>query len=79
MVVGTESIFFPFRDLNRTETPFRTEVGGERITVHYRKKALTAWAEDADGNLITGVLVYRQGWMNFHPDSKIYHRKRSRQ
>lgn len=69
---GGESMFFPFSELARAKTPFRIDVGGETITVHYDGPALTAWATDARGGLLPGVLAYRFGWMDFNPDSKVF-------
>lgn len=72
LAVNSKTIFFPFRQLNRTSPPFSFTLGGTSITVHYHKRELTAWAEDEAGNLLPGVLAYRSGWMRFHPDSEIF-------
>ena len=47
-------------------------LGETPVVVHYRKEALTAWAEGEDGNLLPGVLAYRPGWFDFNPGSKTY-------
>ena len=31
---------------------------------------MTAWAEDESGNLLGGVLAYKEGWLDLHPESK---------
>lgn len=72
LVVGGQAMYFPFRELARTSTPFKLKLGGKEVTVHYRKAALTAWAEDAEGNLLPGVVAYEEGWMAFNPESKLY-------
>lgn len=72
LAVGGEAVFFPFRELERSATPLTVTLGGQPVTVHYRKEALTAWAEDAQGNLLPGVLAYEQGWKGFNPDSETY-------
>jgi hypothetical protein len=72
LVVGGEAMFFPFRELDRVSTPLKLTLGREQVTVHYRKAALTAWAEDAEGRLLTGVLVYRDGWRAFFPKTRTY-------
>lgn len=71
-------MFFPFRELKRASMPLRVMLGGQEITLHYRKKALTAWAEAAQGKLLPGVLAYKDGWMAFKPDSEVYRRGRSK-
>lgn len=72
LVVGGESMFFPFHELNRAGLPLELRMGGEAVTVHYRKKALTAWGEDEKGNLLPGVVAYRSGWLSFHPETKFF-------
>ncbi|MFB3127923.1 MAG: hypothetical protein ACE1Z8_10615, partial [Candidatus Acidiferrales bacterium] len=72
LVVGGHTIYFPFRELERATTPLTLKLGGEQITIHYRQSALTAWAEDAEGNLLPGVLAYEQGWRDFNPGSETY-------
>lgn len=72
VVVGEASWFFPFRELGRRPTPVRVQIGRKSVHVFYRKEALTAWAEDEDGTLLPGVLAYREGWLEFHPDSNVF-------
>jgi hypothetical protein len=45
-------------------------LGGRRIRIFFEKDALTAWAEDLEGRLLPGVLAYREGWLDFFPDSR---------
>ncbi len=79
LVAGGEEIFLPFRQLNRASPPFSLQLGQGRVTVNYVKQEFTAWAEDEAGNLLPGVLAYKSGWMQFHPDSKIYRAPKRRQ
>ncbi len=72
LVVNGEAIYFPFTELAKTKTPMKMEVGGETISVHYKADAFTAWAENARGELLTGVLAYRHGWLDFFPKSRIF-------
>lgn len=72
LVVGGEAWFYPFSELDRAKTPQTLEVGGQTVRIHYRKEALTAWAEDADGKLLTTVIAYQRGWMSFFPDSEVF-------
>lgn len=72
LVLGDQAMFFPFRELDRIATPLKLTVGGEEVTLHYRKEGLAAWAEDAGGNLLPTVLAYEAGWMAFNPDSEVF-------
>ena len=73
LVVGGQAMFFPFRQLKKTKPPFEFSLGGKLITLHFRKSDVTAWAEDEEGNLLPGVLSYKEGWMRFNPDSALFH------
>ena len=69
------AMFLPFRELRkvrRKDLPLRVDVGGRPVTVHYRKDAMTAWAEDAQGNLLSGVLAYDWGWKRFFPETEVF-------
>ena len=70
--VAGESWFFPLSELDRTATPLTITIGGEMVTLHYQADAFTAWAENAAGDLLVGVLAYRTGWMAFSPDSRLF-------
>lgn len=72
LVVDGKAIFFPFRELDKSSTPIKLKLGGQEFRVHYRRDALTAWAEDAKGNLLSAVLAYEKGWMAFNPGSAVY-------
>jgi hypothetical protein len=72
LVVGGKAMFFPLRELEKSATPLKVRLGGQEVTVHYRRDALTAWAVDAKGNLLLGVLAYEQGWKAFNPGSELY-------
>ncbi len=72
LVLNGEAIYFPFPELSKVTTPIKMEIGKEIITVHYKAEAFTAWAEDEDGELLAGVLAYRNGWIDFYPNSEIF-------
>lgn len=72
LVVNNQAIYFPFEELAKTATPLELEIEGKKILVSYKEDALTAWANDANGNLLAGVLAYQNGWLNFFPDSEIF-------
>ena len=71
LVAGGEATFLPLRDLAGATTPLTLELGGRRFTVHYAAEAPTAWAEDADGELVDSVLAYEWAWKRFFPDSQV--------
>ncbi len=72
LVINGEAIYFPFSELDKATTPIEMKLGDEPITLHYNKNALTAWATDENGDLLTGVIVYDFGWMEFFSDSKVF-------
>lgn len=78
IAAGEESLFFPFRELNKADLPLHAELNGEKIKILYEKKEMTAWAVDPEGTLLSGVLAYQSGWLRFFPDSKVFKNKRSR-
>ncbi len=73
--VGDEAAFFPFSELEQATLPLKFEVGGQELLIHYRKDAMTAWATDSAGDLVTTVLAYKFGWLDFNPASKIFRAK----
>jgi hypothetical protein len=70
--VGSQTIFFPFQVLQDAEIPLELQLGGTNVFVHYKKNAHTAWAEDESGRLLPGVLAYKDGWLDFNPNSDVY-------
>ena len=72
LVAGGEAWFFPLSELERASTPLRRSIGGQPVTIHHEAEAWTAWAEDADGNLLPGVLAYADGWRAFHADTRVF-------
>ncbi len=72
LVINNEAMFFPLKELAKSEPSFDYELGGQRITIHYNNTAPTAWAADADGHLLTGVMVYDFSWKRFYPESEIF-------
>ena len=69
IAIGDEALWASFRDLEARASPIEMLLGGQKIRIFFEKDALTAWAEDLDGNLLPGVLVYKEGWFAFFPDS----------
>jgi len=70
--INNEAMYYPFRELDKISPPLKQVIGGKAITIHYEKEALTAWAEDASGNLLTGVLAYDFGWKDFNPETGVF-------
>jgi hypothetical protein len=66
------SLFLPFAELERSTLPLALTIGDQKTVVHFDRDALTAWAETPQGELLPSVLVYRFGWMRFHPDSEVF-------
>lgn len=75
IVIGNTAMFFPFQVLDKIKGSLGFEVEGKELTIHYRKEALTAWAEDMEGRLLPAVIAYKEGWMRFHPNSEILRTK----
>lgn len=79
LVVGHESLFAPLDTLGRCARPeperpspsLSVELGGRAVRLFVERSANTAWAEDAEGRMLPGVLAYRPGWLSFHPDTKV--------
>ena len=72
LALGGEAVFFPFTELRKARVPFAYALGEQEVTIHYDDAALTAWAENAAGELLPAVLVYRHGWLGFYPESKVF-------
>lgn len=70
LVIGDDALWVSFSDLGGRSSPIEMTLGGQRIRIHFEQEALTAWAEDMDGNLLPGVLAYREGWFDFFPESR---------
>jgi len=75
IALNGQSFFLPFRALDKMSAPLSVTIGDQPLIVYYQRDALTAWAEDPDGNLVPSVLAYEQGWKRFHPESYIYSRQ----
>jgi len=75
LIVDRKAVYFPFNQLEKSNPPFGYKLGNIQLEIHYHKEAMTAWAEDSDGNLLPGVLAYEFGWLDFYPDSEIYNVK----
>lgn len=67
-----EAAFFPFRELERAPSPLVYRLGGQPLSIHFSKNGLTAWAEDAGGQLVFSVLAYQDGWLAFNPRSSVF-------
>lgn len=74
LVLGGEAWFFPLRELDEASSPYRIEVAGRTVTVRYSERGRTAWAEDADGEMLVTALAYEDRWMEFFPASEVFGR-----
>lgn len=71
--LGGQAAFFPFQELEKARPPLKYRLGGQVLTIHFSRDGLTAWAEDANGELVFSVLAYQDGWVAFNPRSSIFH------
>lgn len=69
LALDGESIWMPLTKLFARDSPVSVTLSGREVLVHHDVDAMTAWAEDLDGNLLMGVLAYEEGWRSFHPES----------
>lgn len=72
LALDGETIWLPFTELERTAAPLTLSIASRTVIVHHVADAPTAWAEDAEGRLLDGVLAYRTGWLAFHPGSTVW-------
>lgn len=70
--INGEAMYYPFRELDKIDPPLKQVIGGKTVTIHYVKDAITAWAEDENGTLLTSVLAYEIGWKDFNPETKVF-------
>lgn len=73
--VGSDAWFFPLRALAGAQSPIAMEIGGTAVQIHHDTSQHTAWAEDADGELLMGVMAYEAGWKGFFPATKVWTRE----
>ena len=69
-VIHDDALWVPLEELHRLESPLELTLGGQSIRLFHDADAMTAWAEDTDGELLSGVLAYREGWHDFFPKSR---------
>ena len=69
LALGNESIWVSLSKLEGRVSPIQLELGGQQVEVFFDRDGLTAWAEDASGQLLPGVLAYQEGWFDFFPES----------
>ena len=67
--------FLSVNELFKTSSPVHVEIGGQKVSIFHKEDALTAWAENKEGELLSGVLVYNHGWLDFFPESEIFSAK----
>lgn len=72
LVVHGQAMYFPFAELQKSKTPLTLKIGGQPVNIHFADDGLSAWAENESGELLPGVLSYKDGWLSFYPESKIF-------
>ncbi len=70
LALGNEAIWIALDELSALENPVPLNLGGSSVRIFHNTQAMTAWAQDESGNLLGGVLAYKEGWLDFHPESK---------
>lgn len=72
LVVAGDAWYFPFPELEKASTPLAMTIGGQQVTIGYSSEGMTAWATDADGDILVTVIAYERGWNSFFPESQRY-------
>lgn len=70
LALGGEALWVSLEELFERERPVKLTLGGQSVHLFHDEGAMTAWAEDEEGNLLVGVLAYKDGWRDFHPESR---------
>ncbi len=70
--LGSSSIFLPFEKLFEGDSPMEYTLEDQELLIHFDESGYTAWAEDKNGNMIPGTIVYDWAWNSFFPDSGTY-------
>ena len=63
---------WPLSELEKTDVPFRDNVGSLDVIVNYNPETDHAWLTDLQGKLLPAVRGYWFAWMAFHPDSEVF-------
>lgn len=72
LVVAGDAWYFPFPELEKASTPLAITIGDQQVTIGYSSEGMTAWATDADGDILVTVIAYERGWNSFFPESQRY-------
>ena len=73
LYLNGEARFYPLERLLALDRALVDDtLGGRKIRIHVGPDGLSAWAEDADGNLLPAVMAYRQGWRDFNPQTSVF-------
>jgi hypothetical protein len=70
--LGGSQVFFPMLELEKADHPLSYNLNGNDFIVRYDSEGRTAWAENAEGKLIAGSMVYQRSWRKFYPKSRIF-------
>jgi hypothetical protein len=69
---GGSQVFFPMLELENADQPLSYNLNGNDLIIHYDAEGRTAWAENSQGKLIAGSMVYQRSWEKFYPKSQIF-------
>lgn len=69
---------YPFVELKKASNKFTDMIGGRAITIRYEPKNNSAMAVDSNGDLVPFMIVAREAWLQFHPESTLFQAGRKR-
>jgi len=69
--INAQTKAYPFKVLEKTNTPFVDQVGGQEISIHYDSTNRSAWVEKGE-EMIPSTQAYWFAWIAFHPDTKLH-------
>ena len=67
-----ESRFYPFATLATHEIPVIDVVKEKQVEIYFDQESITAWATDTDKLLLLTMVAYKEAWLEFFPDSRIF-------
>ncbi len=75
-VVGVEidgtAKAYPFKELGKTASPVRDQVGYQRVTLRFDTQTRSASVTDAEGKPLPSVMAFWFAWYTFHPKTEIF-------
>lgn len=69
---------YPFSALSKAKTPFKDEIAGREVTIHFDSESGDAYATDDESGRIQGIFTYWFVWHSFYPDTSIWRNPKGR-